>query len=579
MANQARDYQLADIDAIFRQWDGGIRSTLGVAATGLGKTFIMASVVKRIQPKRTIFLAHRIELIYQARLAFLEQDIECEIEQGALAASTNLFTRAPVVLAVVQTLNSGAIDNKRMKRFDPMDFDYMLYDEGHLSVAKGNKSIVDYFLNGNPSLKALIVTATPKRTNGEALGQVCQSEAFNQDILWGIDNGWLVEPRQQIVHCGALDFSHIKTTAGDLNSAELAAVMEAEGPAQKIKQATLEAMFDMEENELLKHPPNQWGKELMARRDPRRTIIFTVRVEQAEQLSGIMNRVIPGIANFVHGKTPNHDREHMLKAFKGGDTPCMVNVDVLSTGYDNPFVEIVVMGAPTKSLLKYTQRLGRVTRALPGIVDGWNSKDERLAAIAASAKPFARILDIGGNSGSHKMTRLVDVLGGTITDELKAKVNERIKAEKTPMQIKEVVAEEAEKLRQEVEQRRLAKEAERARLLAKVQYSSTNVSPFDAFDISPPREQGVVDKKLSDGEIKMLVGQRIDPTKLSYAAGKKMFTEVMRRMRSGLASMPQCALIRQHYPELDVKNLQRKRASEILDKLAANKWKRVELDK
>lgn len=572
-----RDYQVEDVEAVFKAWDSGYRAVLGVAATGLGKTRIMTSVVVRVQPKRTIFLAHRIELIYQARLAFLERGIDCDIEQGELAANTSLFGSAPVVLAMVQTLNSGEIDTKRMKRFNPLEFDYLLYDESHMSVAKGNKAIVDYFLKGNPNLKVLGVTATPNRTDMEALGQIFEVTAFEQDILWGVDNGWLVLPKQRTIHSGALDFSHIKTTAGDLNSAELAAVMEAEGPSQKIKQTVLEEMFGLPENELLKHPVEDWGKLLMAAGEPKRTIVFTVSVKQADILAGIFNRVIPGIANFLHGGTPSHDREHMLKEFQFGKSAIMVNCDVLSVGYDNPYVEIVAMGAPTKSLLKYTQRIGRSTRPLPGIVDGWSNKEERLAAIAASAKPFSTIIDFAGNAGRHKLTGLVDILGGNITDELRTLVVKRLETEKTAMQIKEVIAEEAEKLRLEIERKRLEKEAERARLLAKVQYSSTVVSPFDAFDMSPPRQQAMETRQLSEGQLKMLINQKIDPTTLTYAAGAKLAQEIIVRMRKGLASMPQCETIRRYYPEVNVRDLSRKRASAILDRLAQNKWKKVDI--
>lgn len=573
-----RPYQTEAVNCVFEKWTAH-RSTVVVLPTGTGKNRVMAMIAERLQPKRCILLAHRSELVFQSRLAMLERGIECEIEMGELTASTNLFSRSPVVLATVQTLGSGEIDKKRMLRFDPMEFDALLYDEFHHAPAAGNKAIVDYFLNGNPNLKVVGLTATPKRADSKALAMVSESVAIQKDIRWGVDEGWLVEPRQRMIHCGAIDFSHIRTTAGDLNSADLAAVMEAEEPSQKVKQATLEAMFGLEENELLKHPPETWGAVLMARGDPKRTIVFTVTVKQAEQLCSIMNRVIPGIANFVHGKTPDYERDHMLAQFKSGELPCMINCDVLTEGYDNPFVELVVIAKPTKSLAKYIQFIGRETRVLPGVIDGLDTAVERIQAILNSEKPFATVLDFHGNAGRHKIKTLLDVLGGLMEDDLRAKVEERLKKEKTPMQIKEVVAEEAEKLRQEVEQRRLAKEAERARLLAKVQYSTTDVSPFDAFAMMPPREVGALDKRLSDGEIKMLVSQRIDPTKLSYAAGKKMFVEVMRRLRGGLASMPQCALVRQHYPELDVRDLTRKRASAILDATKAARWKRVDISK
>jgi superfamily II DNA or RNA helicase len=572
-----RSYQTEAVDSVFSQWESGVRSTAVILPTGSGKSRVMSMIAERLLPKRCILLAHRSELIYQARLAFLARGIDCDIEKAELRASVNLFTQAPVVLAMVQTLGSGGIDKKRMKSLDPMQFDALLYDEFHHAAADGNKAIVDYFLNGNPNLKVAGFTACPKRADDLALGVVCESVAYNKDIEWGVDEGWLVEPRQLMVHCGSLDFSHIHTTAGDLNSTELAAVMEQEEPCQKIKQAVLESAFDVEQGELIKYHPSEWGKILLERREPRRSIVFTTSVKQAEILSGIFNRVLPGISNFVHGKTKDYDREHMLKSFKDGGTAIMVNCDVLTEGYDNPYAEIIALGRPTKSLGKYIQWIGRGTRPIPGVIDSCETKEERKLAIANSVKPYCTILDLHANAGRHKLVKLVDVLGGVISDDVRTRVVERITKEKTAMQIKEVVEEEAERLRQEIEAKRLAKEAERARLLAKVEYSTTQVNPFDKFDTAPSRVQA--QKSLSNDQLKMLISQKQYRPGMSYAEGSSIFREIMRRMRGKLASLPQCERIHRIYPEVDTSTLTRARASKILDATAASNWKRVDITK
>jgi len=210
MKHVCRDYQEEDVSAIIQQWET-VRSTLYSAATGLGKTFVMTEVVERRLPSRTIFLAHRSELIWQARNAFLRRGIECEVEKGELVSGTSFFTRAPVVLATVQTMQSGKENFKRMQRFKPMDFGTLLYDESHHAVSKGNKKIVDYFLQGNPNIKVLGVTATPDRHDEEALGQIFETVAAKRDILFGVDNGWLIEPLQHVVHVGGLSYANIGT--------------------------------------------------------------------------------------------------------------------------------------------------------------------------------------------------------------------------------------------------------------------------------------------------------------------------------------------------------------------------------
>ena len=78
------------------------------------------------------------------------------------------------------------------------------------------------------------LTATPDRSDEEALGRVFQSAAFEYPILDAIHDGWLVPVEQQMVTIAGLDFSHIKTTAGDLNGKELSERLKALRPDLKV---------------------------------------------------------------------------------------------------------------------------------------------------------------------------------------------------------------------------------------------------------------------------------------------------------------------------------------------------------
>lgn len=572
-----RDYQQEAVDLIYKEWDEH-RSVLGVAGTGLGKTVIMTEVVARMVPKRTIFLAHRSELIFQARRAFAIHGIDCEIEKAELTASTNLFTQAPVVLATVQTLGSGEPDKKRMQRFNPKDFGLLLYDESHHSVSKGNKAIVDYFMNGNPELKVLGVTATPDRADEEALGAIFETVAFDYDILFGVDNGWLVEPEQEFIAVGSLNFENMRTTAGDLNGADLAAAMEAEEPVQRVVKATLEAMYGLNPNTLLDVPTEHWAERLHLECTPKRTIVFTASVAQAEMLSNIFNRVIPNLSNWVCGKTSDQERQEVFDRFGRGESSILVNCGVTTEGYDNPAVEIIVVARPTKSRSLYAQMIGRGTRTLPGIVDGLDNKEERLLAIAGSEKPKMRVLDMVGNSGKHKLMTTADILGGKNSEAAIEAAIERMKREKGKMQVREVLAEEEERIRKDAELRRAFEEARKNKLVAKVKYSATKVNPFDAFALSPVQDKGWdKGKSLSEPQRLLLMKQGIDPDKMGYAQGRQLLNELFRRWGNKLATFKQCNQIKRFYPELEVKDLSMKRASAIMNALAGNGWRRVEL--
>jgi len=574
MKHKCRDYQEAAVASIFEAWKEH-RSVLGVAATGLGKTQIMTEVAERIMPKRTIFLAHRSELIWQARDAFLRRGMEVEIEKGELVASTSLFNQTPVVVATVQTLSSGEPDKKRMQRFRPSDFGLLLYDESHHSVSKGNKKIVEYFLNGNPDLKVLGVTATPDRADEEALGQIFESVAFDYDILFGVDNGWLIEPEQLMIHVGGLDFSHMKTTAGDLNGADLSAAMEAESAIQGVAQPTLEAMFGVEQNALLEIDPTQWGKFLCSQSDPKRTIVFTASVKQAEQLANIFNRVVPSLAAFVSGKTPDNERQEIFRSFESGSISALVNCGVTTEGYDNPMVSIVAVARPTKSRSLYAQMIGRGTRPIPGIVDKHESAEDRKSAIAASQKPKMLVMDFVGNSGKHKLITTADILGGNFSDEAQAIAEIKARLSKVPVNMRQLAEEEERKLKEERERKLALEQARKAKLVAKVKTSSTKINPFDAFQLQPaPFRAWDAGKELSPKQKGILMKHGIDPDTLTYSQGKQLLNEMFRRWNEKLATMKQCQLVKKYYPEVNLETLTLDAAGKYIDELKNNGWKR-----
>ena len=567
-----RDYQQADVEAIFHEWET-VRSTLYVAATGLGKTRVMTEVAHRLLPARTLFLCHRDELISQALEAFRNRGMPCEIEKAELVASTNLFTRSPVVLASVQTMLSGSDDWKRMQRFKPEDFGLLLYDESHHSVSEGNKKIVDYFVNGNARLKVLGVTATPDRADETALGQIFESVAAERDILWGKDNGWLVDIEQLFVPVAGLDYSHITTTAGDLNGGQLAAVMEQEGTVQGIVQPTVEAMFRMQPGTLNNKPVAEWAPVVFQLKQRRRAIVFTMSVVQAEMLSNIFNRVQPGLASWVCGKTLDRERQLIFSDFKDGKTAILVNCGVTTEGYDNPMVDLIIMARPTKSRSLYAQMAGRSTRTLPGVIDGITNAEHRLAAIANSRKPVATIMDFVGNSGRHKLITTADILAGNVSNEAVERAVRRAKEQGKPVRMSDLLDKSEEEIRAQIEERRRSDEARKIRLVARTTYTMRRVDPFNVFDLQPVRERGWdLGKRLSPKQLSLLAKQGIDGGAMPYAQAKAVINEMFRRWNGKLATLGQCACLKKFGYE--TKEITFKEAHGLIDAIKANGWRR-----
>jgi len=539
-----RKYQQDAHAAIFKEWET-VTSTLVVLPTGSGKTVLFADVIRAVQPTRALVIAHREELIWQARDKIVTMTgLECGIEMGELYVNNSLFGDVPVVISTVQT------QTRRMSRFRPTDFGLLIVDESHHACADTYRNLINYYCQ-NPALKVLAVTATPDRADEEALGQIFETVAFDYEILDAIHDGWLVPVDQQFVHIAGLDFSAMRTTAGDLNGADLAAVMEAERNLHGVATASVEII----------------GK--------RRAIVFTASVKQAEMMSEILNRHREGMADWVCGKTDKDTRREMLERFKRGDLQVVVNCGVLTEGFDDPGVEVIVMARPTKSRALYAQMSGRSTRPLPGLVDGVETADARKEAIRTSTKPSCLIVDFVGNSGRHKLMTAADILGGNVSDEAVERAIVEVKKKGGAVRVDVALDGAEEDIQEELKRRRQAEEARKSRLVAGVRYNTKFVNPFDAMELMPVRDRGWDNgRHLSDKQKALLLKQSIDPDAMSYAQGKQVIGELFKRWNNNLCTVKQSAVLKRYGYE--TKNMSRTDASLLLSGLARNGWKKNE---
>ena len=549
MSKHLRHYQADAKALVLNEWET-VRSTLVVLPTGTGKTVLFAAIIEACQPLRSLVLAHREELIWQAREKIIRfANLDCEIEMAELYANTgDLFTQAPVVVSTVQTQGSGYGGRSRMGRFKPTDFGRIIFDECHHATADSYRNIQNYYQQ-NPLARFLGVTATPDRADEEKLGKVFDSVAMSYEILDAIHDGWLVPVEQQFVHVQGLDFSAMRTTAGDLNGADLGAVMESEANLLGVAGATLQIIQN------------------------RRTIVFTASVLQAEMLAGIFNRHKTGMANWVCGKTNKDVRRQMLTDFKSDKFQIIVNCGVLTEGYDDWGVSCIVMARPTKSRALYAQMAGRGTRTVDGLVDPLPTPEVRREAIALSTKPSCLIIDFVGNSGKHKLMTTADILGAKFSDEVVEVAIKKAKESGGPVKITELLDEAETDIQAKVKAARAAEEARRAKLVANVKYSTKIVNPFDAWDLDPVKERGWHQGKvLSQPQRDLLMKQGIDPDTMHYAAAKAVLNEMFRRWGNKLCSLRQAAILKKH--GFSTHNMPFTEASRLITELKNNGWKR-----
>lgn len=305
---QLRPYQEECIREIQSRPPG---SYLVQMATGLGKTVTFANIPRR---GRMLILSHREELVKQPLKYF---DCYTGVEMAKETAPSN----AEVVSASVQSLA------RRLKRFDPDDFDIIICDEAHHAAARTYKTIFSHF---HPRL-LLGFTATPNRADSVRLNDVFQDIIFQRDLRWGIQNGYLSDIYCQRVNIG-YDLRNVHTKSGDYAPGELDEAME--GTADAIAQAYRDLSVGA-------------------------TLIFAVSVHQAEEIASR----IPGAA-IVTGETRN--RAEIIAAFTRREIPALVNCMVFTEGTDIPLVETVIIARPTQSDSLYTQMVGRGLRLSPG---------------------------------------------------------------------------------------------------------------------------------------------------------------------------------------------------------------------
>lgn len=541
---QPRPYQLEAVESVFAEWAKGIRRTLGVSPTGSGKTNIACEIIQRLLPKRVVILAHRVELIRQIvdRLACF--GIEAEVEQGERTAEESLWNRKPVVVATPQTL--FARDSARLKRFSPSEFGCLIIDETHHYVAEAFRKPLDHFC-ANSELKVLGLTATADRADGEALSQIMDSVAFNIEICSLIDDGWLVPIQQQMVKIEGLDFSHCRVTAGELNGRDLDEVMREEKNLLGIASASIDIIGD------------------------KRAIVFCVSVKQAERLSEIFNRHKPDCSDWVYAKTPPEDRQDKLDRFGNGKTQIMVNVGVLTEGYDNPGIEVVVQARPTMSRSLYAQMIGRGMRALTGVLhDGLTTADERKAAIVASQKPSLVVLDFAGNSGRHKLITTADILGGKVSEEARERAIAKIRESGKAINITEAMLRAEAEIRDQIERAKKKAAAQRANLTAKAEFTATYIDPFNAIHRNAVKWRSFQQHHpLSAKQRQMIIRFGGNPDQMTIEEGVKFLND-----RFGMSDAQRRVLIKGGYEEYEIDGIKKWEAAKLIDAMVKNNWKR-----
>lgn len=316
-------------------------NTLLVAPTGAGKTVMLSSIARRgALAGSEVFLQHRDELVAQNRTTF--ELVNPGVTTGLFTADRKEWGYG-AVFAMVPTLarNLAWIDNSA-----PVAT--IKVDEAHHCAADSYRKIIDALMRRNPNAKLLGATATPNRGDKKALRGVFSNCADQITLGELIKTKFLVPPRTFVIDVGVRDqLSKVRKTMADFDMDAVAEIMD----TKPINAA------------VVKH----WKE----RAGDRQTVAFCSNVAAAHHLAEEFGSNGVKVC-VVHGEMGEADRRKTLAAYDRREFQVVVNVMVLTEGWDNQPTSCVLLLRPSSYKSTMMQMVGRGLRKVeperyPGI--------------------------------------------------------------------------------------------------------------------------------------------------------------------------------------------------------------------
>ena len=353
---QLRPYQIEAVEAVYKYLREHDDNPCVVLPTAAGKTPCLATICRDAVLRwngRVLILAHVKELLEQAaeKLEAICPEVHVGIYSAGLKRRDTL---APVIIAGIQSVYKRASDLGK--------FDLIVVDECHLISKDG---IYQKFLSEmkeiNPDVRLIGLTATPYRMKS---GMICAPENLLNNICYEIgvkeliNQGFLC-PLVSKAGRREADTDKLHIRAGEFIASEAEELMDEDN------------LVFTACNEIISYT-----------KDRKSCLIFSAGIKHAEHIAATLRREFGVEAECVFGGTSSLFREQYIEDFKTGKLKYLINVGVLTTGFDAPNIDCVVLLRPTNSPGLFYQMTGRGFRLHPD-------------------KENCLILDFGGNIMRH----------------------------------------------------------------------------------------------------------------------------------------------------------------------------------
>ncbi|MCE7603157.1 DEAD/DEAH box helicase [Vibrio fluvialis] len=342
-----RPYQADSVKAVIHYFRQHSTPAVIVLPTGAGKSLVIAELA-RLAKGRVLVLAHVKELVEQNHAKYEGYGLKGAIFSAGLGRKE---TDQQVVFASVQSVvrNLDAFKNQ---------FSLLVIDECHRvpdDKSSSYQKVITHLLELNPGMKVLGLTATPYRLGMGWIYQyhtrgLVRSEEprffrdciFELPIRYLLDEGFLTPAHLIDAPVLSYDFSQLKpANTGRYKESEMDLVIE------QSKRAT----------------PQIVQQIIQLAADKQGVMVFAATVRHAQEILGLLPQ---GESDIVIGDTPSPERDAIIQRFKQRDLKFLVNVSVLTTGFDAPHVDLIAILRPTESVSLYQQIVGRGLRLSPG---------------------------------------------------------------------------------------------------------------------------------------------------------------------------------------------------------------------
>jgi len=313
--------QIDALESLEQLREKGADKGLIISATGTGKTFLSAFDVKRVGPKRMLFIVHRRTIAEKSMESYraIMPDVDMALYSGAV--------RDASVDYLFATIQSIAND---LEKFDPDSFDYIVIDETHRAEASTYKRVMDYF----KPMFMLGMTATPERTNG-----IHVFSLFDHNIAYEI------RLHQALKEEMLVPFHYYGVTDLAIDG-------------QQIEDNTeFNKLTSPERIRHILHFANFYG----ACDSSIKGLVFVSSIDEAVKMSEQFNKA--GISTIaLTGRDSHEQRQEAIEQLEQGKLCYIITVDIFNEGVDIPSVNQVLMIRPTQSAIIFVQQLGRGLR-------------------------------------------------------------------------------------------------------------------------------------------------------------------------------------------------------------------------